>query len=58
MTKPKQPWQCQKCSGLGKIIPRATPRSTICAWCADELKKAGHKLAQRRRWLASLRGVQ
>lgn len=53
MTKPKQPWACQRCTctGLG-TIPRATPRSKICAWCADELKRAG----QRRRWLASLRG--
>jgi hypothetical protein len=43
MTKPKQPWSCQKCGGLGKIIPRATPRSKICAWCADELRKAGQR---------------
>jgi hypothetical protein len=43
VTKPKTPWCCQKCSGLGKIIPRATPRSKICAWCADELKNAGQK---------------
>jgi hypothetical protein len=43
MTKPKQPWCCQKCSGMGKIIPRATPRSKICSWCADELRKAGQR---------------
>jgi hypothetical protein len=43
VTKPKQPWRCQKCGGLGKLIPRATPRSKICAWCADELRKAGQK---------------
>ncbi len=43
MTKPKTTWACQKCGGLGKIIPRAYPRSKICAWCADELKKAGQR---------------
>ena len=44
MTKPKQPWRCQRCSctGLG-TIPRAYPRSKLCAWCADELKKAGQR---------------
>lgn len=43
MTKPKQPWCCQKCGGLGKIIPRATPRSKLCAWCAAELAKADQR---------------
>lgn len=43
MTKPKQPWCCQKCGGLGKIIPRATPRSKLCAWCDRDLKKAGQR---------------
>lgn len=43
MTKPKQPWRCQKCGGLGKLIPRAAPRSKLCAWCADELQKAGQR---------------
>jgi hypothetical protein len=43
MTKPKTPWRCQKCGGLGKLIPRTTPRSKICAWCAEELKKAGQR---------------
>lgn len=43
MTKPKQPWRCQKCDCAGVTIPRATPRSTICAWCADELRKAGQR---------------
>jgi hypothetical protein len=43
MTKPKQPWRCQKCGGLGKLIPRAAPRSKICAWCANDLAKAGQR---------------
>jgi len=44
MTKPKQPWRCQKCSvrGLG-TIGRAYPRSKICAWRADELAKKGQR---------------
>jgi len=44
LTKPKQPWRCQKCgcTGLG-TIPRANARSKICAWCADELAKAGQR---------------
>lgn len=41
MTKPKQPWRCQKCDCLGVSIPRATPRSKLCRWCADELAAAG-----------------
>jgi hypothetical protein len=43
MTKPKQPWRCQKCGNLGKIIPRAAPRSKICTWCDRDLKKAGQR---------------
>jgi len=43
MTKPKTAWRCQKCGGLGKIMGRAYPRSKICAWCADELAKAGQR---------------
>jgi len=43
MTKPKTPWRCQRCTGLGIAIPRATPRSVLCAWCADELTKAGQR---------------
>lgn len=41
MTKPKEPWQCQKCTARGVHIPRATPRSKLCAWCAKELQKEG-----------------
>jgi len=41
VSEPKQPWHCQKCSCTGITIPRATPRSKICAWCAQELAKAG-----------------
>lgn len=43
MTKPRAPWRCQRCGGLGKISPRATPRSKICTWCAGELGKAGQR---------------
>lgn len=43
MTKPKQQWRCQRCTSTGTISPRATPRSKICAWCADELRKAGQR---------------
>lgn len=43
MTKPKQAWVCQRCGGRGVISPRATPRSKICAWCANELVRAGQK---------------
>ena len=43
MTKPKQEWRCQKCDCRAITIPRATPRSKICAWCAKELKQAGQR---------------
>ena len=43
MTKPKAPWRCQRCTSTGVLSPRATPRSKICAWCADELAKAGQR---------------
>jgi hypothetical protein len=49
VTKPKQPWRCQKCGGLGKIIPRAKERSKICAWCDDELRRAGQRWCTRGR---------
>lgn len=41
MTKPKHTWRCQKCDCLGVQIPRAHPRSKICAWCAADLAAAG-----------------
>lgn len=43
MTKAKQPWRCQRCTAAGVTIPRATPRSKLCAWCADELAKKGQR---------------
>lgn len=43
MTKPKHPWQCQRCAARGMQIPRAAPRARICAWCARELRKLGQR---------------
>jgi hypothetical protein len=43
MTKRKTPWSCQCCTGLGITIPRATPRSVLCRWCADDLAAAGQR---------------
>ena len=43
MTKPKQPWCCQRCGVLGRSIPRASARSKLCAWCAKELRRTGQR---------------
>ncbi len=41
MTKPTKPWRCQRCTILDITIPRDTPRSRLCRWCARELRERG-----------------
>lgn len=33
-------WKCAQCQARGHAIPRDTPFSTLCRWCADDARKA------------------
>lgn len=52
MTNPKQTWRCGRCGSVGRISPRAAPRSPLCRWCASELRRDGQ------RWCAHCRRGQ
>lgn len=47
MTKPKAPWRCAACGGLGTVIPRAGPRARLCQWCAEDCRKHGREWCSR-----------
>lgn len=33
-------WKCERCGARGHAIPRDTPFSALCRWCADDARQA------------------